>query len=142
MAMRNGRKATTGFLKDFQDFIAKGNVVDLAVAVIMGGAFAKIVDSFIKDIVTPVILSPVLAALRVNDLEGLAINGIKYGVFLASVLNFVVIALVIFFMIQSLEKFKRKEAAAEAAAEAEADATQERLATVLENLTEVLNRSR
>ncbi|MEE3715224.1 large conductance mechanosensitive channel protein MscL [Tumidithrix elongata RA019] len=142
MALRNGRRSATGFLRDFQEFIAKGNVVDLAVAVIIGGAFGKIVDSFIKDIVTPVILSPVLSAAGISELEKLSVNGIKYGVFLAAVLNFVVIAFVIFLMIRALEKFKRKEAAAEAEAVAEVDNTQERLATVLENLTEVLNRNR
>ncbi|CAN1212737.1 large conductance mechanosensitive channel protein MscL [Tumidithrix helvetica PCC 7403] len=142
MALRNGRRSATGFLRDFQEFIAKGNVVDLAVAVIVGGAFGKIVDSFIKDIVTPVILSPVLSAAGISELEKLSLNGIKYGVFLAAVLNFLVIAFVIFLMIRALEKFKRKEAAAEAEVAAEVDNTQERLATVLENLTEVLNRNR
>jgi large conductance mechanosensitive channel len=63
MAARRGRAAAGGFLRDFQTFISQGNVVDLAVAVIIGGAFGKIVESFIKDVITPAILSPVLTSL-------------------------------------------------------------------------------
>jgi large conductance mechanosensitive channel len=140
MAARRGRAAAGGFLRDFQAFIAQGNVVDLAVAVIIGGAFGKIVESFIKDIVTPVILSPVLTSLGVNELDKLTFNGIKYGVFLAAVLNFIVIAFVIFVMIQALEKFKRQEAVAaeEAAAPDPAIESQERLTTTLDRLARAL----
>jgi large conductance mechanosensitive channel len=140
MAARRGRAAAGGFLRDFQAFIAQGNVVDLAVAVIIGGAFGKIVESFIKDIVTPLILNPVLAAAKLEDLSLLQIYGIKYGLFLAAVLNFIVIAFVIFLMIQALEKFKRQEAVAaeEAAAPDPAIESQERLTTTLDRLARAL----
>jgi large conductance mechanosensitive channel len=140
MAARRGRAAAGGFLRDFQAFIAQGNVVDLAVAVIIGSAFGKIVESFIKDIVTPLILTPILATAKLEDLALLQINGIKYGLFLAAVLNFAVIAFVIFLMIQALEKFKRQEAVAaeEAAAPDPAIESQERLTTTLDRLARAL----
>jgi large conductance mechanosensitive channel len=140
MASRRGRAAATGFLRDFQTFIAQGNVVDLAVAVIIGTAFGKIVESFIKDVITPLILSPVLSSLGINELDKLAFNGIKYGVFLAAVINFVVIAFVIFLMVRSFEKFKRQEAVAEetAAAPDPAIESQERLTSTLDRLARAL----
>ena len=140
MASRRGRSAATGFMRDFQAFIVKGNVVDLAVAVIIGGAFGKIVESLIKDIITPAILSPVLTSLNVNDLEKLVTaGGIKYGIFLAAVLNFIVIAFVIFLMIRSLEKLKRQEVAEEVAAPPDpAVEAQERLNSTLDRLARSL----
>ncbi|MCY7278950.1 MAG: large conductance mechanosensitive channel protein MscL, partial [Phormidesmis sp. CAN_BIN44] len=95
--------ARSGFLADFQKFLMQGNVIDLAVAVIVGGAFGKIVTSFVEYIITPVILNPALQAAKVNDLQSLSVNGIKYGVFLASIINFVVIAFSIFLMIRAFE---------------------------------------
>ncbi len=53
--MARGRRRASGFLKDFQDFALKGNVVDLAIAVIIGGAFGKIVTSFVEDVIMPLI---------------------------------------------------------------------------------------
>jgi len=117
--------ATGGFWRDFWKFLAQGNVIDLAVAVIIGGAFGKIVDSLIKDIITPVILNPVLVAAGAKDLESWAPSGIKYGVFLAAVINFVVIAFILFVVLRSLEKTKKRlqRQAAEEAAAAPADPT-------------------
>lgn len=137
MALQNGKRAASGFFKDFQEFIMKGNVIDLAIAVIIGGAFGKIVTSLIEDIITPVILNPALKAANVEDLAKLQINGVKYGVFLASVINFVVIAFVIFIMIRSFEAMKRREERAEAAAEVKPD-PQERLTLAVERLAEVM----
>lgn len=138
---RSGAAQAGGFLKDFQDFIMKGNVVDLAVAVIIGGAFGKIVESLIADIITPAILTPAMKAANVDQLANLSYNGIKYGVFLAAVLNFLVIAFVIFLMIRALEKAKKRLARQEAMAEAEAPPdVQERLVTTLDRLTTVLER--
>ena len=123
-------------MKDFQDFIMKGNVIDLAVAVVIGGAFGKIVTSLIEDIITPLLLNPALQAANVKDLALLQINGIKYGVFLASVINFLVIAFVIFLLIRSFEAMKRKEVREEAA-EVKPD-PQERLTLAVERLAEVM----
>jgi large conductance mechanosensitive channel len=108
MAVRRGRRAATGFLGDFRDFIMRGNVIDLAVAVVIGTAFSGIVDSFVKDIVTPVILNPALQAANIDDISQLTANGIKYGVFLAAVINFLVIALVLFLLIRAFEAAKRQ----------------------------------
>ena len=125
-------------MKDFQEFIMKGNVIDLAVAVVIGGAFGKIVTSLIEDIITPVILNPAIQAAGVKDLALLQINGIKYGVFLASVINFLVIAFVIFLLIRSFEATKRKEIREESAAEEVKPDPQERLTLAVERLAEVM----
>lgn len=136
--------AKSGFLADFQKFLMQGNVVDLAVAVIIGAAFGKIIESLVTDLITPAILSPVMAALGVNNLEGLSYNGILYGKFLAAVINFIVIALSIFVMIRAFEKakkrFQRQALAEEAAAPDAALIVQERLADTLERLTTTLER--
>lgn len=94
--------------KEFKDFIAKGNVIDLAVAVIMGGAFGAIVTSLIEDLITPVLLNPVMKAAQVDELAKLTMNGIKYGNFLAAVLNFLVIAFVMFMLVRSINRMTAK----------------------------------
>jgi large conductance mechanosensitive channel len=137
-------RQATGFIADFQKFIMQGNVVDLAVAVIIGGAFGKIIESFVADIITPAILAPALEAAKVNDLAQLSYGAVKYGSFLASILNFLVIAFSIFVVIRMLEGAKKKFArqqAAEEAAEAAADPvllSQERLTTAVERLSQVM----
>lgn len=117
----------------------RGNVIDLAVAVIIGEAFNKIVTSFVEDIITPVILNPALQAAKVDDLQNLSANGIKYGVFLAAVINFVVIAFAIFVMIRAFEKAKKRfslqEAIDEAATTDPVVSSQERLTGAIERLT-------
>jgi large conductance mechanosensitive channel len=142
MVLDNGKNAVGSFLGEFKAFIMKGNVIDLAVAVIIGGAFGKIVTSLIEDIITPVILSPALKAAKVDNIASLQVNGVKYGVFLAAVINFLVIAFVIFLVIRSIESMKRKAARQEAIAAASAEETkpdpQERLTLAIERLTEVM----
>ncbi|MEM1253038.1 MAG: large conductance mechanosensitive channel protein MscL [Cyanobacteria bacterium P01_H01_bin.21] len=97
------------FMNDFRDFLLRGNVVDLAVAVVIGGAFGAVITSFIEDIITPLLLSPALKAANVEDIAALSANGIKYGLFLSSIINFVVIAFVLFVLIRSFERMKRTE---------------------------------
>jgi large conductance mechanosensitive channel len=133
----------TGFFADFQEFISQGNVVELAVAVIIGGAFGKIVESFVTDIITPAILSPALKAANVDDLANLTAGGIKYGSFLAAVLNFLVIAFSIFLVIRALESTKRRFLRREieepaAAAPDPLLLSQERLTTAVERLSQVI----
>ncbi|WP_204139221.1 large conductance mechanosensitive channel protein MscL [Halomicronema sp. CCY15110] len=125
-----------GFMRDFQAFLMRGNVVDLAVAVIIGGAFGAVVNSFIADIVTPLILTPALSAAGVEDIAELSANGVKYGLFLSAIMNFIVIAFVIFVMVRLFERAKRKEEV-EAAAEPSVD---EKLNETLTKLTEVMDR--
>jgi large conductance mechanosensitive channel len=137
-----------GLLSGFGDFIMRGNVVDLAVAVIIGGAFGKIVESFVADIVTPLILNPALKSAGVDKISELSAGGIQYGLFLASILNFLVIAFSIYLMVQAFESAKRKAQRKEALAEAEAADTpappdpaivaQESLTTAITKLTQVM----
>lgn len=109
-------------LKEFRDFIQRGNVIDLAVAVIMGAAFGAIVTSFIADIITPLLLNPVMQAMQVDELAKLAFNGIKYGNFLAAVLNFLVVAFVMFMLVRSINTMAtKKEEKPAAPAEVPAD---------------------
>jgi large conductance mechanosensitive channel len=103
-------------LKEFKDFAMKGNVVDLAVGVIIGGAFGKIVGSFIDDVITPLLLKPALEAANLTKLEELTIFGtVKYGNFLSAVINFVIVAFVLFMLIKGMNAAKKKEEAAPAA---------------------------
>lgn len=97
------------FLKDFRSFAMKGNVMDLAVAVIIGAAFTAIVNSLVTDIITPAILAPVLDRLGLKDIAELKWGAITYGKFLAAVLNFIVIAFVIFLLIRFIARFQKKE---------------------------------
>jgi large conductance mechanosensitive channel len=141
MSLQNARSSTGGFFKEFQEFIMKGNVIDLAVAVILGGAFGKIVTSLIEDIITPVILNPALKAARVDNIASLQVNGVKYGVFLASVINFLVVSFVIFLVIRTFEARKRKQERQEAIAattEENKPDPQERLTLAMERLAEVM----
>lgn len=99
------------FVKDFKAFAMKGNVMDLAVAVIIGAAFGAIVSSLVADIITPLLLTPALNAAHLTDIKELAWGTVKYGNFLAAVINFIVIALVIFMLIRAISKFQKKEEA-------------------------------
>lgn len=98
-----------GFAKEFKEFALKGNVIDLAVAVIIGAAFGAIISSLVEDVITPLILKPAMTAAGVNDLNKLAWGAVKYGNFLAAVLKFLVIALVLFLMIKGMNSLKRKK---------------------------------
>ena len=102
------------FINDFKAFAMKGNVMDLAVAVIIGAAFTAIVSSLVTDIITPAILAPILDRLGLKDIAELKWGAVTYGKFLAAVINFIVIALVIFFMVKGIAKFQKKEEAAPA----------------------------
>jgi large conductance mechanosensitive channel len=136
--MANGYGQARGFLGDFKDFIMKGNVLDLAVAVVIGAAFGKIVTSLLEDVITPALLNPVMKAANVDDLAKLVYGTIKYGNFLAAVLNFILIAFVIFMLIKSVEAAKRKTQRQEALAETAPDpavVAQENLVSSLERLT-------
>jgi len=100
-------------LKEFKEFAMRGNVVDLAIAVIIGAAFTKIVNSLIDDVITPLILKPALEAAHLTRLEELTIFGsVKYGNFIAAVINFVIVAFVLFLIIKGMNSFKKKEVAA------------------------------
>jgi len=101
-------------LSEFKSFAIKGNVIDLAIGVVIGGAFGKIVSSFVDDLITPAILNPVLEAAKLADLNQLVIPGtaIKYGNFLSTLLSFVLIAFALFLIIKGINAARKKEAAA------------------------------
>ena len=97
------------FIKDFKAFAMKGNVMDLAVAVIIGAAFGAIVSSLVTDIITPLLLTPALNAAHLSDIKDLKWGSVAIGNFLAAVINFIVIALVIFMLIRSLSSLQKKK---------------------------------
>lgn len=95
--------------KEFKEFIAKGNVIDLAVAVVIGAAFAAIVSSFVDDIITPLILTPALEAAGVENVSALTWNNVKYGNFLSALLKFLIVAFILFLIVKWINSFKRKK---------------------------------
>ena len=96
-------------LKEFKKFIMRGNIIDLAVAVVIGAAFTAIVNSLVADIITPAILNPVMEFLKVKDLENVMWHNIKYGKFLASLINFVIVGFVLFMIVRTMNKIQHKE---------------------------------
>lgn len=120
-----------GFVKEFKDFAMKGNVVDLAVAVIIGGAFQKIVGSLVADIIMPCV-GLLLGGVRFSNLfvtlsggpyqtlaEAAAAGAptLRYGIFLQTTIDFLIIALAIFVAIKIVNSTKKKEEAAPSPAE-------------------------
>lgn len=105
-----------GFVSEFKQFAMKGNVVDLAIGVIIGGAFGKIVSSLIDDVITPLILTPALKAANLSNIADLKIGAIKYGNFISNVISFIIVALTLFLIIKGINVAKKKEESAPAAA--------------------------
>ena len=99
-----------GFFSEFKEFATKGNVIDLAVGVIIGAAFNKIVGSLIDNVITPLILKPALEAAHLETIEDLtAFGGVKYGLFLSAVINFIIVAFVLFLIIKGINNLKKKD---------------------------------
>jgi large conductance mechanosensitive channel len=119
------------FIKDFKAFAMKGNVMDLAVAVIIGAAFGAIVSSLVTDIITPLLLTPILDKAGLKDIAELKTGAVTWGKFLAAVINFVVIALVIFLLIRSIASMQKKK---EDAAPAEPSSTDKLLMEIRDSL--------
>lgn len=92
-------------LKEFKDFAIKGNVIDLAVGVIIGGAFGKIVASLVNDIIMP-IMGLLIGKVNFADLHFGVIN---YGIFINTIIEFLIIAFSIFIVIRQLNRLKKKE---------------------------------
>ena len=100
------------FVEEFKKFIARGNVMDMAVGVIIGGAFTAIVNSLVNDVMMPV-LSLITGGLDFSKLcivlgEGEGAATLNYGAFIAAIINFLLIALVIFMLIKTINKFTKK----------------------------------
>lgn len=100
-------------MNEFKEFISRGNVMDMAVGVIIGGAFTAIVNSLVNDVMMP-LLSLVTGGLDFSALcialgEGEGAATLNYGAFIAAIINFLLIALVIFMLIKTLNKFAKKK---------------------------------
>jgi large conductance mechanosensitive channel len=97
-----------GMLKEFKDFIMRGNVLDLAVAVVIGAAFGAIVSSMVDHIITPLLLAPALKAANLQDIDKLAWGTVKYGSFLAATIKFVIIAFILFLIVKLFKSLEKK----------------------------------
>jgi large conductance mechanosensitive channel len=124
-----------GFATEFKEFAMKGNVVDLAVGVIIGGAFGKIVDSIVADLVMPLVgvvfggldfsnyFIPLSGQTATNLADARKAGAVfAYGSFITAALNFILLALIIFVMIKQINRLKRRQEAAPAPAEPPAPA--------------------
>lgn len=101
-------KETKGFIGEFKEFIARGNVLDMAVGIVIGGAFTSIVTALVEQIIMPIV-GVIIGGVDFSALSitiGSAVIG--YGAFIQAVINFLIIAFVVFCMIKSINKFKRK----------------------------------
>lgn len=103
-------KETKGFIAEFKAFIARGNVLDMAVGIIIGSAFTAIVTSLVNNIIMPIV-GVIIGGI---DFSGLKVTvgsaAINYGAFIQAIINFLLIALTVFIIIKALSKAKRKQA--------------------------------
>lgn len=101
-----------GLLKEFKAFIMRGNVLDLAVAVVIGAAFTAIVSSLVDHVITPLLLTPALHAAHLDDIDKLAWGTVKYGNFLSAVIKFMIIAFILFLIVKGFQSLEKKKQAA------------------------------
>lgn len=98
-------------LSEFKAFVMRGNVVDLAVGVIIGAAFGKVIASLVDDVLTPAILTPVLKATHVDNIQQLVIPGtlIRYGNFISNILTYIIVMFALFLLVKLFNSLKKKE---------------------------------
>jgi large conductance mechanosensitive channel len=131
-------------MKEFREFAMRGNVVDLAVGIIIGGAFGKIVSSVVSDVLMP----PIGVLLGGVDFSGLAITlkaaeaeapavVIRYGVFINTIIDFIIVAAAVFLLIRAINSLKKKEVAAPAA-----PAAPPKQELLLEEIRDILKKGR
>jgi large conductance mechanosensitive channel len=118
-----------GMMQEFKEFAAKGNVIDLAVGVIIGAAFGKIVDSIVGDLIMPVVGAifgkldfsslfivlgnvPAGTAMNLEALKKVGVPVLAYGNFITILVNFIILAFIIFIMVKQVNKMKKAEPAA------------------------------
>jgi large conductance mechanosensitive channel len=97
-------------LKEFKAFIFRGNVIDMAVGVIIATAFGAIINSLIADVITPLLLNPALKAAHVDDIAQLKWHGIAIGKFLSAVITFIMVAFVLFMILKGVNKAMKSKA--------------------------------
>ena len=135
--LKKSIKKMNPILKEFRDFINRGNVIDLAVGVIIGGAFNKIISSLVNDLIMPVV-GIILGGIDFTNLEitipnflgGSSAAHLRYGNFIQNVVDFLIVAFCVFIFIRIINKFAAKKEA-EAATE---PTTDEKILTVLEEI--------
>ena len=135
--LKKSIKKMNPILKEFRDFINRGNVIDLAVGVIIGGAFNKIMSSLVNDLIMPVV-GIILGGIDFTNLEitipnflgGSSAAHLRYGNFIQNVVDFLIVAFCVFIFIRIINKFTAKKEA-EAATE---PTTDEKILTVLEEI--------
>ncbi|MBP3323193.1 MAG: large conductance mechanosensitive channel protein MscL [Clostridia bacterium] len=150
--------AKKGFFGEFKEFISRGNVIDMAVGVVVGSAFTAIVNSLVKDVVTPAIglitggvdFSSQMVVLATDPETGEVLNAIKYGALIQNIINFLLIALVVFCFVKAINKLREKAAeakkaeeeakAAEAAAAAPAEPEKPSEVLLLEEIRDLLKK--
>lgn len=113
MGKKKNKLVETGnnTIKEFKEFIARGNIVDMAVGVIIGSAFGKIVTSLVNDIFMPLI-GVIIGGLDFSKLVlKIGESSVNYGMFIQNIVDFLIVAICIFFMIKILSKFKKEEEA-------------------------------
>ncbi len=121
-------------IKELKEFLFKANVLDLAVAVVIGAAFNAIVTSLVEDVITPLFLNPALKAAGVEKIAELSWHGVAYGSFLSAVINFLIVGTTLFFIVKAANAaaaFGKKQTEE---AEEEAAPTQEELLTEIRDL--------
>jgi len=127
-----------GFITEFKEFAMKGNVMDMAVGVIIGGAFGKIVSSLVDDILMPCIgmitgnIDFTTLVFQIGEGEGAAV--LKYGQFIQNIVDFLIVAFCIFLMLKGINKLNRKKEEAPAEPAAPAGPTQEELLAEIRDL--------
>ena len=127
-----------GFIKEFKEFAMKGNVMDMAVGVIIGGAFGKIVSSLVDDVLMPLVgmitgnVDFTNLVAKIGDGEGAAV--LKYGTFIQNVVDFLIVAFCIFLMLKGINKLNRKKEEPAPEPEAPKGPTQEELLAEIRDL--------
>ena len=110
--MADEKKEKKGFIKEFKEFISRGSVLDMAVGIIIGGAFTAIVKSLVEDIFTP-FLGMILAGVNFKSLSVTIPWGnkptIMYGLFIEAIVTFLLTALCVFIMIKAINRFRKKK---------------------------------
>lgn len=142
--LENLKKKEPKVLKEFKEFINRGSVVDLAVGIIIGGAFTSIVNSLVNDVVMPVV-SMLIGGFDFSRLKiiipayipGIEAATINYGNFITAVINFLIIAFVIFIMVRTLNNMKKKAAPAPVEDKAAAK-VEDKQTLVLEEIRDLL----
>ena len=127
-----------GFISEFKEFAMKGNVMDMAVGVIIGGAFGKIVSSLVDDVLMPLVgmitgnVDFTQLTFKIGEGEGAAV--LKYGNFIQNIVDFLIVAFCIFLMLKAINKLNRKKEEAPAEPAAPAGPTQEELLAEIRDL--------